>query len=182
MQRQGSEISLKIDARYIDEALNYVKKTWKNIVPAVPLEYSFIDDRIREQYNNEQKMQTVFYVFAGLSLFIACLGLFGLSVFVVERKVKEIGIRKVLGANVSGIVGLLSKDFVKLVLVAILIATPLSWYFMDKWLNDFAYRIHIKWWMFVAAGLVALLIALLTVSFQAIKAALMNPVKSLRTE
>ena len=180
--RQGSEISLKIDARHIDEALNYVKKTWKNLVPAVPLEYSFIDDRIREQYNNEQKMQTVFYVFAGLSLFIACLGLFGLSVFVVERKVKEIGIRKVLGADVPGIVGLLSKDFVKLVLVAILIATPLSWYFMDKWLNDFAYRIHIQWWMFVAAGLIALLIALITVSFKAIKAALMNPVKSLRTE
>ncbi len=180
--KQGSEISLKIDANHIDEALSYVKKTWKNLVPAVPLEYSFIDDRIKEQYNNEQKMQTVFYVFAGLSLFIACLGLFGLSVFVVERKVKEIGIRKVLGANVPGIVGLISKDFVKLVLVAVFIATPLSWYFMNKWLNDFAYRIRIEWWMFVAAGVIALLIALITISFKAVRAALMNPVKSLRTE
>ena len=180
--KQGSEISLKIDARHINEALNHIKKAWKNLVPAVPLEYSFIDERIKEQYNNEQKMQTVFYVFAGLSLFIACLGLFGLSVFVVERKVKEIGIRKVLGADVPGIVGLLSKDFVKLILVAILIATPLSWYLMDKWLNDFAYRIHIEWWMFVAAGFVALLIALVTISFKAIKAAIANPVKSLRTE
>ena len=180
--KQGSEISLKIDANHIDEALSYVKKTWKNLVPAVPLEYSFIDDRIKEQYNNAQNLQTVFYVFAGLSLFIACLGLFGLSVFVVERKVKEIGIRKVLGADVPGIVGLISKDFVKLILVAVLIATPLSWYFMNKWLNDFAYRIRIEWWMFVAAGLIALLIALITVSFKAIKAALMNPVKSLRTE
>jgi len=180
--RQGSEISLRIDARHIDEALNHIKKIWKNSVPEVPLEYSFIDERIKDQYNNEQKMQTVFYVFSALSLFIACLGLFGLSVFVVERKVKEIGIRKVLGANVPGIVGLLSKDFVKLVLIAILIATPLSWYFMNKWLNDFAYRINIQWWMFVAAGVIALLVALITVSFKAIKAAVANPVKSLRTE
>ena len=180
--RYGSEISLKIDAKHIDEALNHLKKTWKNLVPKVPLEYSFIDERIKDQYNNEQKMQTVFYVFAGLSLFIACLGLFGLSVFVVERKVKEIGIRKVLGADVPGIVGLLSKDFVKLVLIAVFIATPLSWYFMNNWLNDFAYRINIEWWMFVVAGVIALLIALITVSFKAIKAAIANPVKSLRTE
>ena len=152
------------------------------MVPEVPLEYSFIDERIRDQYNNEQKMQSIFYAFAGLSLFIACLGLFGLSIFVVERKIKEIGIRKVLGANVPGIVGLLSKDFAMLVLIAVLIATPLSWYFMNNWLNDFAYRISIEWWMFLAAGILALLIALLTVSFQAIKAAIANPVKSLRTE
>jgi putative ABC transport system permease protein len=180
--KQGPEISLKADARHIDAALNHIQKTWKAMVPEVPLEYSFIDERIKDQYNNEQKMQTVFYVFAGLSLFIASLGLFGLSVFVVERKVKEIGIRKVLGANVSGIVGLLSKDFVKLVLIAIFIATPLAWYFMNNWLNDFAYRINIEWWMFVVAGIIALLIALITVSFKAIKAAIANPVKSLRTE
>jgi len=180
--RTGSEMSLKIDAKHIDEALNHIKKTWKAMVPEVPLEYSFIDERIRDQYNNEQKMQSIFYAFAGLSLFIACLGLFGLSIFVVERKIKEIGIRKVLGANVPGIVGLLSKDFAMLVLIAVLIATPLSWYFMNNWLNDFAYRISIEWWMFLAAGILALLIALLTVSFQAIKAAIANPVKSLRTE
>src|SRR5205814_9108359 len=158
------------------------RKTWKNIVPEVPLEYSFIDDRIREQYNNEQKMQTVFYVFAGLSLLIACLGLFGLSVFVVERKIKEIGIRKVLGASVSGIVGLLSSDFLKLVLISIFIATPVAWYFMNDWLQDFAYRINISWWVFLIAGMIAVLIALITVSIQSIKAAVANPVKSLRTE
>jgi len=113
---------------------------------------------------------------------IACLGLFGLSTFVVERKTKEIGIRKVLGANVPGIVGLLSKDFLKLVLISLLIATPLAWYFMNNWLQDFAYRIQISWWVFIAAGIIAIFIALVTVSIQSIKAAIANPVKSLRTE
>ena len=147
-----------------------------------PLQYSFIDESIEKQYGNEQKMQGVFYAFAGLSLLIACLGLFGLSIFIVERKIKEIGIRKVLGASVGGIVGLLSKDFAKLVLISIVIATPIAWYFMNNWLEDFAYRITISWWVFALAGIIALLIALVTVSFQAIKAAIANPVKSLRTE
>jgi len=180
--RQGSEMSLKIDSKHIDAALNHVKKTWKAMAPDVPLEYSFVDEHIKEQYNNEQKMQGVFYAFAGLSLIIACLGLFGLSIFVVERKIKEIGIRKVLGANVPGIVIMLSKDFAVLVAIAVLIATPLSWYFMNNWLNDFAYRINIEWWMFAVAGVIALLIALITVSIKSIKAAIANPVKSLRTE
>ena len=117
-----------------------------------------------------------------LSLLIACLGLFGLTTFIVERKVKEIGIRKVLGASISGIVSLLSKDFIKLVLIALLIASPLAWYFMNNWLQDFAYRVTISWWIFLIAGSIAVIIALLTVSFQAIKAAIANPVKSLRTE
>lgn len=180
--KRGSQLSLKVDGGHIDEALAHVKKTWKAMMPAVPLDYSFVDDRIREQYNNEQKMETVFYAFAGLSLIIACLGLFGLSIFVAERKVKEIGIRKVLGAKVSGLVVLLSKDFAGLVAVAILIASPLSWIYMNSWLNDFAYRIKIEWWMFAVAGLIALFIALLTVSVKAIKAAMENPVKNLRTE
>ncbi len=180
--RQGSEISLKLDAKHIDEGLDHIKKTWRTIEPDVPLDYSFIDDRVRQQYNNEQTMQAVFYVFAGLSLVIGCLGLFGLSIFVVERKIKEIGIRKVLGANVSGIVVLLSKDFAMLVALAVVIATPLSWYLMQNWLTDFAYHINIEWWMFTVAGAIALLIALMTVSFQAIKAAIANPVKSLRAE
>jgi putative ABC transport system permease protein len=151
-------------------------------VPEVPLEYSFVDDRIAEQYGGEQKMEGIFYGFSGLSLLIACLGLFGLSTFVVERKVKEIGIRKVLGASVSGIVGLLSKDFLKLVVLSILIASPLAWYFMNNWLQNFAYRISIGWWVFVAAGMIAVLIALITVSIQSIKAAIANPVNSLRNE
>ena len=178
----GNSMSLKIDATHITAAIDHLTKTWHNIVPEVPLEYSFVDDRIAEQYGDEQKMEGIFYGFSGLSLLIACLGLFGLSTFVVERKVKEIGIRKVLGASVSGIVGLLSKDFLKLVFLSILIASPLAWYFMNNWLQNFAYRISIGWWVFVAAGVIAVLIALITVSIQSIKAAIANPVKSLRTE
>jgi putative ABC transport system permease protein len=180
--RGGNRLSLKIDARHTDEAINHLQKIWKASVPAMPLEYDFVDESIAKQYGNEQKMQGIFYTFAGLSLLIACLGLFGLSIFVVERKVKEIGIRKVLGASIAGIVGLLSKDFLKLVLIAAFIASPLAWYFMHKWLQDFAYRVNIGWWVFAVSGIVALLIALITVSFRSVKAAIANPVKSLRTE
>jgi len=179
---RGSRISLRVDATHIDEAIARLKATWSDLAPAVPLQYNFIEDEIAKQYGNEQKMEGIFYGFALLSLVIACLGLFGLSTFVVERKTKEIGIRKVLGANVSGIVGLLSKDFLKLVLISILIATPLAWYFMNNWLQDFAYRVHIEWWVFIAAGIIAVFIALVTVSIQSIRAAVVNPVKSLRTE
>ena len=178
----GSSLSLKIDGRHIDEAINHLKKTWQSMVPDVPLVYSFVDESIGRQYGNEQKMQGIFYGFAILSLLIACLGLFGLSIFVVERKIKEIAIRKVLGASIPGIVGLLSKDFLKLVIVAAIIATPLAFYFMHQWLQDFAYRVNIGWWVFAASGIVALLIALVTISVKAIKAAMGNPVKSLRTE
>jgi putative ABC transport system permease protein len=180
--KRGNRLSLKIDTRHTDAALNHLKKIWASSVPEVPLEYSFVDEKINEQYGNESKMEQIFYAFAGLSLLIACLGLFGLSIYVVERKVKEIGIRKVLGASVPGLVNLLSKDFLRLVLVAIIIATPLSWIFMNEWLKDFAYRISISWVVFIVAGLVAILIALLTVSVKAVKAAIANPVKSLRTE
>ncbi len=178
----GNTLSLKIDTRYADEALNHLKKTWAGFVPDLPLQYAFVDEKVNQQYGNENKMQSVFYGFAALSLLIACLGLFGLSIYVVERKIKEIGIRKVLGASIPGIVNLLSKDFLKLVLIAVVIATPLSWMFMNLWLKDFAYRITINWWVFAIAGWIAILIALITVSFQAIKAAITNPVKSLRTE
>jgi len=180
--KRGNVLSLKIDTRHTDEALNHLKKTWASSVPDVPLQYAFVDERVNQQYGNENKMQGVFYAFAGLSLLIACLGLFGLSIYVVERKVKEIGIRKVLGASIPGLVNLLSKDFLALVLIAIIIATPVSWIFMNEWLKDFAYRISINWIVFLAAGLLVLLIALLTVSVRAIKAAVANPVKSLRTE
>jgi len=178
----GNRLSLKIDARHAEEAISHLKKTWKTSVPDIPLEYAFVDESIEKQYGNENKMQGIFYAFATLSLIIACLGLFGLSIFVVERKVKEIGIRKVLGASVPTIVGLLSKNFMKLVLIAAVIASPVAWYFMNEWLQDFAYRVDIGWWVFALAGSVALLIALITVSFRAVKAALANPVKSLRTE
>jgi putative ABC transport system permease protein len=180
--RFGSRLSLKIDAANINNAVQYLEKEWKSSFPEIPFSYSFVEESVAEQYGNEQRTQGLFYVFSGLSLLIACLGLFGLSIFVVERRVKEIGIRKVLGASVSGIVGLLSKDFLLLVLIAALIASPLAWFFMDNWLQDFAYRVNIPVWAFAVAGLAALTIALLTVGVRAIKAAMVNPVKSLRTE
>lgn len=180
--RNGSEMSLKINAAHIDEVVSHIKKTWQAMEPDVPLSYAFIDERVAAQYGSEQKMEGIFYGFSALSLLIACLGLFGLTTFIVERKTKEIGIRKALGASVPGIVRLLSSDFIKLVLISVLIATPISWYFMHDWLQGFAYRININWWVFFIAGLIAVLIALLTVSIQSIKAALANPVKALRSE
>ena len=180
--QRGNRLSVKIDIDHADKAIRHMESTWKTLVPNVPLQYSFVDESLAKQYGNEKKMEGIFYGFSGLSLLIACMGLFGLSIFVVERKVKEIGVRKVLGASVSGIVALLSKDFLKLVLIAFVIACPLAWLFMNNWLQDFAYRIDIGWSVFAVAGLIALLIALLTVSFQAVRAAIANPVISLRTE
>jgi putative ABC transport system permease protein len=180
--RSGNGMSIKMDAAHLHDGLNRLIKTWKAAVPEVPLQYSFVDERIAEQYGSEQKMEGIFYGFSGLSLLIACVGLFGLSIFIVKHKIKEIGIRKVLGASVTGIVTLLSKDFLKLVLLAVLIAFPLAWYFMNNWIKDFAYHIDISWPVFVAAGIIALLIALLTVSIQSIKAAIANPIISLRSE
>jgi putative ABC transport system permease protein len=180
--RQGNRLSVKMNAANMDAALAHLQKEWTAAFPEIPFDYRFVEETIANQYGNEQRTQGLFYAFAGLSLLIACLGLFGLSIFVVERKVKEIGIRKVLGASISGIVGLLSKDFFKLVIIAALIATPLAWYFMHNWLQDFAYRINIPVWAFAVAGLSALAIALITVGVRAIKAAMVNPVKSLRTE
>ena len=179
---RGNRLSLKVDTRHTDEALNHLKKTWASSVPDVPLQYAFVDEKVNQQYGNENKMESVFYAFAGLSIFIACLGLFGLSIYVVERRVKEIGIRKVLGASIPGLVNLLSKDFLVLMLLAVIIATPVSWIFMNEWLKDFAYRINVCWMVFIVAGLAAALIALLTVSVKAFRAAIANPVKSLRTE
>ena len=152
------------------------------MVPERPLEYSFLNESFNSQYESEVRFGQVFTVFTLLVIIIACLGLFGLSLFSVQQRIKEIGIRKVLGASVSSITALVSKDFVWLVLVAIIIALPLAAYLMHLWLQDFAYRIWISWWMFTLAGLTAMLIALCTISIQAIKAAMANPVKSLRND
>jgi putative ABC transport system permease protein len=141
-----------------------------------------MDEDFDNVYRGEQRVGQIFITFAVISIIIGCLGLFGLSAYTAERRTKEIGVRKVLGASVSNIVGLLSKDFIKLVLIAIVIGSPLAWYGMSNWLQEFAYHIDLSWWMFAGAGLLAIVIALLTVSFQSIKAALMNPVKSLRSE
>ncbi len=162
--------------------LKSFEKKWKSFSSNTPFEYSFLDKDYEALYRSEQRMSSLLGIFTGLSIFVACLGLFGLSAYTAERRTKEIGIRKVLGATVSSIVSLLSKDFTKPVLVAAIIAFPLAWWAMNKWLQDFAYRVAIDWRVFILAGICALCIALITVSFQAIKVAVSNPVKSLRTE
>ena len=164
------------------EFLTSLKTKWTKLSAEEPLSYSFLDERYNRTYESEQKIGLILGIFSGLTIFIACLGLFGLATFTAEQRKKEIGIRKVLGASVAGIMNLISLDFLKLVLVAFIIASPLAWYAMNRWLQNFAYRITIDWWIFALAGILAVLIALTTVSFQAIKAALANPVKSLRTE
>jgi len=164
------------------QALAAAEATWKQWFPARPFEFSLLDEDFNRMYQAEQRAGLLFNLFAGVAIFIACLGLFGLATFVAVQRTKEIGIRKVLGASVAGITGLLTKDFLKLVFIAILIASPVAYFFMKKWLADFTYRIDMHWWMFVLAGSAAVLIALLTISFQSIKAALANPVKSLRSE
>ncbi|MBV6440609.1 MAG: hypothetical protein EPGJADBJ_02281 [Saprospiraceae bacterium] len=180
--RSGGSISLKMEAAHLPDAMAHLENTWKTMFPAVPLKHHFVSDNVAKQYLTEARMQKVLGVLSGISLLIACLGLFGLSVFMVERRVKEVGVRKVLGASVAGITGLLAKDFLKLVAVAILIASPVAYYFMQKWLADFSYRIDIQWWVFAVAGTGAVAVAFLTVGFQSVRAALANPVQSLRTE
>jgi putative ABC transport system permease protein len=183
MPRNGfSQITMRIDMSKPSEAIKLVEENWKKYFPAYSLEYSFLDKKLQEQYKSEERFGKFFLYFSVLSLMIACLGLFGLTAYATQQRTKEIGIRKVLGASVKGIVTILSKDFLRLVLIAAFLAFPLAWWVMNKWLDDFAYRVHIGWWVFVIAGSIALLIALLTVSFQAIKAAIANPVKSLRNE
>ncbi|GHA33896.1 ABC transporter permease [Salinimicrobium marinum] len=164
------------------EILDKLKATLTIYNPGFPFEYSFLDDDFNARFKSEQLMGNLSQIFAFLAILISCLGLFGLSAYTAEQRRKEIGVRKVLGSSVPGIISLLSKDFIRLVLIAIILAVPLAWWFMDNWLQSFAYRISINWWVFAFAGLAAIFIALLTVSFQAIKAAIANPVKSLRTE
>ena len=163
-------------------ALDFLKTQWEARAPEFPFEYEILDQQFAKFYESEQIFKKLFLLFTSLSIFIACLGLLGLATFMAQQRTKEIGIRKVMGASVAGIVVLLSKDFLKLILIGVIIASPLAWYFMDQWLQSFSYRIEVQWWMFVGAGLLAVGIALLTVGFQSVKAALMNPVQSLRSE
>ncbi|MHA7059521.1 ABC transporter permease [Aquimarina sp. M1] len=166
----------------VNEALSGVETVLKKHNPAFPFEYTFVDEAFEAKFKSEQLVGKLSQIFALLAILISCLGLFGLAAYTAEQRSKEIGVRKVLGASVTGIVKLLSKDFLKLVSIAILLAIPLAWLVMNNWLQDFAYRIEISWLVFVAAGLAAIIIALATVSFQAIKAAIANPVHSLKTE
>jgi putative ABC transport system permease protein len=175
-------ISFRMKTKDVAQTINRIKNTWKSIAPNEPFTYTFLNEEFNNMYRAEQRSGKIFISFAVLAILIACLGLFGLAAYAAEQRTKEIGIRKVLGATVTNIVEMLSKDFLKLVIIASVIAFPVSWWFMHKWLQDFAYRITISWWIFLLAAFVAIFIAVITVSFQAIKAALTNPVKNLRTE
>ena len=178
----GEIYSVRINTTQLPQTVEHVRKSWTKAFPGNPFDYYFLDDYFNRQYANERKFGKLFTTFAMLAIFIGCLGLFGLSAYTASQRIKEIGIRKVLGASVTDITSMLSRDFIKLVGISILIATPVAWYVMHTWLQEFAYRTNISWWIFAVAGLSALFIALITVSYQAIKAALANPVKSLRTE
>ena len=178
----GEYYSMRINASHLPRTIQHIQKSWAKAFPGNPFEYFFLDEYFNQQYSNEQKFERLFTTFAVLAILISCLGLFGLSAFTATQRIKEIGVRKVLGASVMNISSMLSKDFLKLVMIAVLIASPLTWIIMNNWLQSFASRIHISLWVFVIAGLTAMIIALITVSFQTAKAALANPVKSLRTE
>jgi ABC-type antimicrobial peptide transport system permease subunit len=164
------------------ESLQKVGAVFKKYNPAVPFEYKFVDDEYAGKFGQEERISKLASFFAIFAVFISCLGLFGLASFVAEQRTKEIGVRKVLGASVSNLWQLLSKEFVLLVLISLVIASPIAYYLLSNWLENYSYRTDIPWWVFAVTGAGALVITLLTVSFQAIKAALINPVKSLRTE
>jgi putative ABC transport system permease protein len=176
------KVAVKIKTADMKTAIAGVNKTWDQFSPEYPFEYNFLDENFDEVYKSEDKLKSLLWIFTGVAIFVGCLGLLGLAAYAAQRRIKEIGIRKVLGASVQGLVVLLSKDFLKLVVIALIIASPIAWYFLNDWLQAFAYRIDIGWWVFALAALIAVVIALLTVSFQAVKAAIANPVKSLRTE
>ncbi len=175
-------LTVKLAAQNMQATLAQVENKWKAVSNGRPLQYSFVDDTFAQLYKSEANFQQIFIVLVMLSIIIACLGLFGLAAFATEQRTKEIGIRKVLGASITGIAAMLSKDFLKLVGISIVIATPLAWWAMNAWLQHYVYRITISWQVFAVAGLVSVIIACATVSYQAIKAALANPVKSLRSE
>ncbi|MGF7217243.1 putative ABC transport system permease protein [Spirosoma lacussanchae] len=182
LDANSSAASFRVSSTNLPVLMQQIEAKWKQLAPGQPFSYKFMDDSFDEMYRAEQRIGTIALTFAALAILIACLGLFGLAAFMAEQRTKEIGVRKILGASVPSLIGLLSRDFLRLVLIAIVIASPLAWYAMRRWLNDFAYKIDIEWWVFGLAGLLAVGIALLTVSVQSIKAALMNPVKSLRSE
>ncbi|GAB4022645.1 ABC transporter permease [Spirosoma koreense] len=175
------QMALRIKTDDLPGLLKTLKQIWKAQTDT-PFAYSFLNERFNAIYQSEQRVGELFSIFASLTVLISCLGLFGLAMFTAQQRTKEIGVRKVLGASVASVVALLSKDFLKPVLIAILIASPIAWYAMNRWLQDFAYRVAIEWWVFVLAGSLAIAIALVTVSFQSLKAALTNPIKSLRSE
>lgn len=179
MYRQAA---VKLATTNIAATMQAIKQIWQQTFPDYVYEYRFMDDKIESFYKQENQLAQLYKIFAAIAIFLSCLGLYGLASFMAVQRIKEVGIRKVLGASSANIVYLFSKEFIILIAIAFAIATPIAWYYMHRWLQDYAYRIHISWWLFAAGGLAAIFIALATISFQAIKAAVANPVKSLRTE
>lgn len=177
-----SQAGIKLVTTNISATLQSVKNIWEQTFPNFVYEYRFLDDKIESFYKQENQLAQLYKIFSAIAIFLSCLGLYGLASFMAVQRIKEVGIRKVLGATAANIVYLFSKEFILLIAIAFAIATPIAWYYMHQWLQDYAYRIHISWWVFAAGGLAAIIIALATISFQAIKAAMANPVKSLRTE
>jgi putative ABC transport system permease protein len=176
------KMAVKVKVADLPNTIAHIKATWNKFSPDYPLDYKFLDENFAAMYTSEDKLSTLLWIFTIMAIFIGCMGLFGLAAFSAEQRIKEIGIRKVLGASVLSITAMLSKTFIKPVLIASLIAFPIAWWAMNNWLQDFEYRVNISWWVFLIAGFAALLIALITVSFQSIKAATTNPIKNLRTE
>ena len=176
------DVSVKIDGRKTKEAIDFIGSTYREIIPNYPFAYQFLDEHFEKLYRSDEKVSKVVSMLGALAVFIACLGLLGLASYSAEKRVKEIGVRKVLGASVPNIISLLSKDFLKLVLLANLLAWPLAWFAANAWLRDYPYHIEISLWVFVIAGVSSLCIALFAVSSQTFRAAVANPVKSLRTE
>lgn len=182
MGRSTGNLIVKLKSGNFKNTISQIQQLWDTRSPSLPFDYQFMDESFNKVYENERRLGDIFIIFTSLSIFIACLGLFGLAAFNAQKRIKEIGVRKVLGATIGQITYRLSFDFLKLVFIAITIALPVGWFAMNKWLEDFSYRVEIKWWVLVSAAVLAILISLLTVSYQSIKAAIVNPVKSLRTE
>jgi putative ABC transport system permease protein len=178
----ANNLLVRISQQNIPATIASIKQSFTEINPNQPFEYDFLDQAFAKQYSSDQRRGTMFLSFSGIAILIACIGLFGLATFTAQQRTKEIGVRKVLGASVAEVAALLSADFVKLVLIAIVISVPLAWYLMQAWLQSFAYKIEIEWWVFALAGFTSVVVALLTVGFQSIRAALANPVRSLRSE
>ncbi len=176
------ELSVRVNPNDVSNSIRYIQDTWKSFFPGEPFNFYFVDESQNANYLAEQRMSSIFKYFSILAIFIACIGLYGLTAFMIERKIKDIGIHKVLGANVAKIVFMLSKKYLLWITISNVIAFPAAFYFMNKWLQSFAYRISLSWWVFFLAGGIALMIAITTVSIQAIKAATANPIKSLRYE
>jgi putative ABC transport system permease protein len=177
-----AKVAVKVRTADLQNTIAFLKDTWNSFSPEYPFDYNFLDENFEKMYRSENKLSGLLWIFTGMAIFVGCMGLFGLATFSAEQRTKEIGIRKVLGASAANITAMLSKTFLKPVFIASVLAFPIGWWVMNKWLQDFAYRVNISWWVFVLAAFITLLIAMITISFQAIKAAIAKPVHSLRSE